>query len=707
MKVTWKQHVSIHAPKTEPDDRHEDIKLSANSARKAKTHAQRVIAMLYCIVILAIGMSIVLYCTGARIAELEPVFVSFFTIMYVTSVVGLAYMLWYVVHNRHATIEAIERGDLSATRILFSMRGEPVSLYLRFAICIFAIMAIAFASCRAYEVSMRKSNYLLVSIYTASKISFFIVQTVFFLVLHRLVVLANVRMFSVILLHTLTVNLCVWVESAIEKVSLAMIVEHSAENIADDARGYTLTATHYFLPAIPEYCAIGVAVTYEMAQRIGQLKQIEAHHEKTEKHEKRPQLQTYVGLMLGSILSVLVLVIVLYLETAGHGIDYHRPIWHLTETILLFICALILSVAGIVTVRKLKFSVNFAKNSLDEKLLLVTFFLTVNFFVACCVLCVAYLTSGLLTEKEMYKMAAQLVNLIMELIQIMVQTYLIHDMFYRCCHHESYWKTRPGRGIIAILSAINFCLWMIYSFQTKHNDVLLTLSAKLYQKAEQRGLHMFIVVMLPMVMLFRYHSSVCLAVSFERVYEDEVTRYESMLRWIKQDTTKEFLHSQKLALEPRWDTELEMPSQISKADSQGPGTRPRASSHPALKCLSTIDREVSSLGEQSNQNSMEMFDRPDPEYNPQDTISSLYKEQGRRGTRINLEMARIRVAASEFEHRMTEQKLKQQKMREMKAAKSLSSELHKRFGHDRFNPAGDLAHSSSECALDKREHTGK
>lgn len=55
--------------------------------------------------------------------------------MYVTSVAGMIYMLWYVAHNRHATIEAIERGDLSATRILFSMRGEPVSLYLRIAIC--------------------------------------------------------------------------------------------------------------------------------------------------------------------------------------------------------------------------------------------------------------------------------------------------------------------------------------------------------------------------------------------------------------------------------------------------------------------------------------------------------------------------------------------------------------------------------------------
>lgn len=254
-------------------------------------------------------------------------------------------------------------------------------------------------------------------------------------------------------------------------------------------------------------------------------------------------------------------------------------------------------------------------------------------------------------------------------------------------------------------------LFFVYAhhapLQTKHNDVLLTLSANLYQTAEQRGLHMFIIVMLPMVMLFRYHSSVCLAISFERIYEDEVTRYESMLRWIKQDTTKEFLHSQKLALEPRWDTEIEMPSQVSKCESQGQGVRQRAASQPVLKCASVLDREVSSLGERTNQNSVDRIDHLDVDYNPQETISSLYKEQGRRGTRINLEMARIRVAASEFEHRMTEQKLKQQKLREMKAAKSLSSELHKRFGHDRFNPASDLAHSSSEHALDQEKKTGK
>lgn len=46
-------------------------------------------------------------------------------------------------------------------------------------------MAIVFSSCRAYEVSKLNSDYLLVSIYTTSKILFFTIQTIFFLVLHR------------------------------------------------------------------------------------------------------------------------------------------------------------------------------------------------------------------------------------------------------------------------------------------------------------------------------------------------------------------------------------------------------------------------------------------------------------------------------------------------------------------------------------------
>ncbi|KAG5442744.1 hypothetical protein CSKR_104256 [Clonorchis sinensis] len=679
MKIALKRNASGSLSKTSnssvkrhPSKSDNELKMSANAARKAKIHSQRVIAMLYCFLILAIGLSLSLYCAGTRIAELEHSFVWFYTCMYLTSVAGMIYMLVYIFRNRNASIEAIQRGHLSAPRILYSLRGEPVSLYLRIGLCIFAAMAIVFAVFRATEVVKSPKEYDRVIPYTISKILYFTVQPIFFLLLHRLVVLAHVRLFSFLLLHMLTVNLCIWVESAIEKVSQTMNVEQHGESHQNSGNDhhYTTMVTSYFLPAIPEYCAIAVAVVYEMSQRIGQLKQIEAEQHSKEHEEAKYDVRTFFGPAFGIGISVVILAVILVLENAGSVIDRFRNIIHLTEFSLIQFTALVLSIAGLVLIRNLKFSVNFAKNSLDEKLLLVTFFLSLNFFVVCIVMCIVLLRNGNLNSSEMKYMAAQLVALLLELIEVLVQTYFIHDMFYRCCHHEEYQRRKPGRTLIVLLSALNFSLWMIYSFQVKHNDILFSKTGYLLEKLKLQGQQIFVTVMLPMVMLFRYHSSVCLAISFVRTYEDEVTRYESMLRWVKQGTTKDFLQNCHYSLANTWQEDEH------KAGQGGIQVgRNRSASHPVtvpnriqVESLSTSDKRSG-----SDDSSL----RPLPEH-LNHTLQN--KERTRRDTRINLEMARIRVAASEEGHRMMERKLQQQKMRSKPLVKSVVDVLEGKSG---------------------------
>ncbi|KAF5403295.1 hypothetical protein PHET_03303 [Paragonimus heterotremus] len=588
--------------------------------------------MLYCIGILAIGLSLTLYCTSPhRTAENEQAFVWFFISMYLSSIVGMLYILFYIYRNRHASIEAIQKGDLSASRILFSMRGEPVSLYLRIGLCIFAIMAIVFSVCRAYEVTRVYKEFDGVITYTASKILFVIVQTIFLLLLHRLVFLANVRLFSFILLHLLTVNLCIWVESAIEKISHNMATEYTGGNVTKVKQKYTIKPTGYFLPAIPEYCAIAAAVIYEITQRIGQLKQLEADHEHSdasgEKHENK---KGYINIALGVVISIIILTIILVLETTGKSIDQYRKIVHLSEISVIHVISLGLSLAGIIFVRKLKFSVNFAKNALDEKLLLVTFFLTVTFLTASTVLCIAYLSIGNLNSKMTAIFAAHLTSILLELMQVIVQTYFIHDMFYRCCHHEVYQQTKPGRAVIIILSAMNFSLWMIYSFQVKNNSILFKQSAESVEASGLQGLTIFIRVVLPMVMLFRYHSSVCLAISVVRIYEDEVARYESMLRWVKQGTTREFLQKQSFDLRRIWET--------------GDSTLPNTTKEIPLSFEDPTEGNLNKSNGTFKQ-----------------TTITDERHSGRRNTEFTLEVARTRLAAIEENHRLTEQKLRQQR----------------------------------------------
>ncbi|KAF8569261.1 hypothetical protein P879_00980 [Paragonimus westermani] len=618
----------------------DELKVSANATRKAKNHGQRVIAMLYCIGILAIGLSITLYCTSPhRTAENEQAFVWFFISMYLSSIVGMLYILFYVYRNRHASIEAIQKGNLSASRILFSMRGEPVSLYLRIGLCIFAIMAIVFSVCRAYEVTSVYKEFDGIITYTASKILFVIVQTIFLLLLHRLVFLANVRLFSFILLHLLTVNLCIWVESAIEKISHNMATEYTGGNITKVKQKYTIKATGYFLPAIPEYCAIAAAVIYEITQRIGQLKQLEADHEHSDaSEEKHDDKKGYINVAIGIVISIIILVITLVLETTGKSIDQYRKIVHLSEISVIHIISLGLSFTGIAFVRKLKFSVNFAKNALDEKLLLVTFFLTVTFFAASIVLCIAYLSIGNVNSKMTAILAAHLTSILLELMQVIVQTYFIHDMFYRCCHHEVYQQTKPGRAVIIILSALNFSLWMIYSFQVKNNSILFKQNAEAVEASGLQGLTIFIRVVLPMVMLFRYHSSVCLAISVVRIYEDEVARYESMLRWVKQGTTREFLQKQSFDFRHIWET--------------GESSLLNTTKDVQLSSEDPIEGKLTKL-----------------DGTPKQITSKSEGHGGRRNTEFTLEVARTRLAAIEENHRLTEQKLKQQRESERSLGK--------------------------------------
>ncbi|CAH8666560.1 unnamed protein product [Dicrocoelium dendriticum] len=326
--------------------------------------------------------------------------------------------------------------------------------------------------------------------------------------------------------------------------------------------------------------------------------------------------------------------------------------------------SLILTIVGIIIMKRLKFSVNYAKNSLDGKLLLLTFFITVNFLVVAATLCIAYLALRDTDPKQVTYMTAQLASTVLELIQVIAQSYFIHDMFYRCCPHESYLRTKPGSTILIVLSALNFSLWMIYSFQVKHNSVLFQVGLTNFESGGMKYLHTFITTTLPMAMLYRYHSSVCLAISYTRVYEDEVTRYESMLRWVKQGTTNEFLQNQYRNLENTWGSAYDMTLKSSKTKcGQSKSVRPRFSSHPMLRIFTTQTNCLSRWGLRSSD------------------VVKIHSSQSikrqekpvRRDTRINLELARIRVAATEMGHRMLEMKLKQQQSKQQRKCEDLNN----------------------------------
>ncbi|KAF8563546.1 hypothetical protein P879_09705 [Paragonimus westermani] len=494
-------------------------------------------------------------------------------------------------------------------------------------------MAIVYSACRAYEVLDIGGHLERIIPYTFSKMLFIIVQSTFLILLHRLVVLVEDRLFSFILLHLVTVNICMWVKSVIVEISDSMmLLQQNGNETILVKNSQAVEAAAYFLPGTAEYCAIAASIIYEMLQRVGQFKQIEADHEELRSGGSKQNIKANLWLICGSIFSMLIVVTILILVNIENLIDSARAALQLSETSLIHVACLIFAIYGILDVRNLKFTVSFAKNNLDEKLLLITFFLAFNYFVASAVICIDHLANATSSSANTGHVIAKLINLFLEIIQAVVQTYFIHDMFHRCCHRKEYGQSKPEQPFIIALSVLNFMLWMIYSFQVKKQDVLSEKSGNNFEGSNLQGLITLTRVLLPMTMLFRYHSSVCLAICSVRIYEDEITRYEYVLRWIKKDTT---VFTQNHLCGP-----LNFCGLVDGVRQQTWHEFSQTQSH--LKPVSTVC-QLAVRRCRSAENIRGSFNVD---------YSQVVQDESRRDTTANLEMARIRVVATEEDNRL-------------------------------------------------------
>ncbi|CAH8642226.1 unnamed protein product [Schistosoma curassoni] len=236
----------------------------------------------------------------------------------------------------------------------------------------------------------------------------------------------------------------------------------------------------------------------------------------------------------------------------------------------------------------------------------------------------------------------------------------------------------------------------------KHNNILLSVNKNYVQTSELQSLFIYINVALPMVMLYRYHSSVCLAIEYIRVYEDEITRYESMLRGVP--------HTKLLPFGSKWEVIESQHPNYSLPANLLTVPRTRALSEPVvtlnpsafLKEVHTLDKSNTTIhGNHQNISSL------NEQEEKQQTIKSNKLEQSksqkytnqnkRRTTHISMELAQYRVNASEMEHRLAEMKLK--KYKRGKDDHSINEKL----TLNRFNPHKEaeptMSTSLSDSAL--------
>ncbi|KAL0839499.1 hypothetical protein ABMA28_016205 [Loxostege sticticalis] len=100
-------------------------------------------------------------------------------------------------------------------------------------------------------------------------------------------------------------------------------------------------------------------------------------------------------------------------------------------------------------------------------------------------------------------------------IQVLIQTPLIMDGLRRCSNAKKFRRQKPGREVLMFLIIANVGMWLFYTFSYKSPE-------SLDERYEFYGKIMWSILghlTLPLIMFYRFHSSVCFADIWNSAYK--------------------------------------------------------------------------------------------------------------------------------------------------------------------------------------------
>lgn len=535
----------------------------------------------------------------------------FLTLLYIVASSILIAISVYLHINRNQTYEEAKKENSKSSEIHYSMCGEKVGLYLRFGVVLIGSLALIHIALSNIRTKTYKSGCLnLSSIFSGiTECLFFIIQTAFILKYHSVVILKNTRLIQFGLYNIIFINITIWEISSITKIKFSSSIAKMVKNDCTDKSFETLHL--YFLPAVSEYCVICMAIIYEIMKRLGKLSLIETFHAESPKNMFWKRQTSLLGVIIGVLIALICMgftATVITLDMAEQKIVF---IIHNTEEIVLYIFAIIILLLAFSATNQLKYSFTYLSNNVDKNLLYVSCFLSITFSILVSTFCFQYT----LIDTQMLVRA---ISSLLEIFQIIIQTYVIQDAFYRCSDSIIQQQTKPGQGYLGVAIGINFGLWLFKSFQLKNGDYFFHKVSPVTKLPNAILLNFFVYLTLPLSILYRYHSSSCLADIFSKVYQGEACRFEGLLR------AEGF---EKCVMVDQEQSESNFPKILVLNGSPKLG-RPRAITLPIL-----------------------------PQFGASNPKSLSNKKMARRETIKNLETAKLRVLSSHFSHSMVSKKL--------------------------------------------------
>uniref|UniRef100_A0A158R793 Otopetrin-2 n=1 Tax=Taenia asiatica TaxID=60517 RepID=A0A158R793_TAEAS len=522
--------------------------------------------------------------------------------LYATSACVMFGATVYFAVKRSETFEAAQRitGPVSFI-VKYSRCGEPVNLYLRLGLALFAAMSIGQSAIRLHEMQMEPPMHWPEVFKSTFEISFFTAQTLFILINHRIVILHNNEIFGACFIHVLSTNLCMWADVMVDKVSTTLHLDHKQGHSSGSSVSF------YLLPAVSEYCLLSVALIYEITVRIGQPSYIELEEDEDEedaeedgeedeeedetdrvrnrrrdslgderdgeretnevssKSESTSDLEiasqgnkgrrrilgrsfsraiarnikkmkvgvAHCGMNIKSgywaplliVLTVSALTVVTGVAPKTSHITPWKCAVLFAEEMFLNCMGIFVTLASFFKIRHLKFTIASRQSVIDEFVLYIAFFFSANYLVATVALASFF---NRVTKDLVYKdlLMGRLALNMLELVEVILQTYLIQDCFRRCSEEDFQQRIKPSRQMIAVLLGINLAGWVVKSFQLKEADVLYNITVR----DEIAYGWVLIAITMPVFLFYRYHCTVCLSQSFTMLYEDETRRFEALWR---------------------------------------------------------------------------------------------------------------------------------------------------------------------------------
>ncbi|XP_035207820.1 proton channel OtopLc-like [Stegodyphus dumicola] len=213
----------------------------------------------------------------------------------------------------------------------------------------------------------------------------------------------------------------------------------------------------------------------------------------------------FIGLFL--LLTIIVTVIVFFVAMSTHGYEEKAVSIHTGQEGILTVIGLVSVCVAFYQIHKLDISEH-PITFLDDVLLFVPL---PFYFVHGIMSIMAEVANQNYTRLAVHTLVT---------VQVVVQTPFIIDGLRRCSNSQSLRYKKPGREVITFLIILNLTLWVVNTFELKSVE-------HHHGQEEYFGdlVWMFIGhTTLPLMLFYRFHSSVCLADMWKSAYEKETSQ---------------------------------------------------------------------------------------------------------------------------------------------------------------------------------------